>query len=56
MPSNSDATYPISVRFTEYERNRLRAAADLEERSASGMVRILVREALAAREAKAAEK
>jgi hypothetical protein len=50
------AIYPVSVRFTGPERDRIHDAAHAEDRSASNMVRILCREALAAREAKAAKK
>jgi hypothetical protein len=52
MPS----TYPLNVRFTLNERERIRDVAFAEHRSISNMLHVLVMEALAAREAKAAEK
>jgi hypothetical protein len=49
-------TIPVNTRFTENEYRRLRALADAETRSFANMLQVLVLEALAAREAKAAEK
>jgi hypothetical protein len=48
--------YPVTVRFPENEREQLRILAETEHRSISNMLHVLVVEALAAREAKAAGK
>jgi predicted transcriptional regulator len=48
--------YPLTVRLTENERDRIHALAEGEHRSTSNMLHVLVVEALAAREAKAAQK
>jgi hypothetical protein len=48
--------YPVTVRFPENEREQLRILAEAEHRSISNMLHVLVVEALAAREAKAAQK
>jgi hypothetical protein len=49
-------TFPVNVRFTDAELRQVHKLAIAEARSRANMLHVLVMEALAAREAKAAQK